>query len=151
MPERSAVVVPGCLAVWAGCACHVRVLVYLELQMASSRTYPPVLSEVWCFIHAWQVLMPPAHLWNEDVVVMATFSREINTAPSLGACVMARFQEGAVFTWVLAGGWADVLGWEWRCPGWMRPVPVSASPLRWRAPCAGNRPLPAKGTSERCF
>lgn len=39
---------------------------------------------------------------------MATFSREINTAPSLGACVMAWFQEGAVFIWFLAGRWADV-------------------------------------------
>lgn len=39
---------------------------------------------------------------------MATFSREINIAPSLGACVMAGFQEGDVFIWILAGGWTDV-------------------------------------------
>lgn len=45
---------------------------------------------------------------NEDVVVMATFNREINIASSLGACVMAGFQEGDVFIWVLAGGWTDV-------------------------------------------
>lgn len=40
---------------------------------------------------------------------MATFSVEINIAPSLCACVMAWFQEGDVSIWVLARGWADVL------------------------------------------
>lgn len=77
--------------------------------MAPSKTYPPVRS--WgvvfypCMTSAsWPL---PAHLLNEDVVVMTTFSRERNVPPSLGACVMAWFRQGGIFIWILARGWAD--------------------------------------------
>lgn len=49
----------------------------------------------------------PAHLLNEDVVVMTTFSREINVPSSLGSCVMAWFGQGGIFIRILAQGWAD--------------------------------------------
>lgn len=92
---------------------------------------------------------------------MATFSREINTAPSLGACVMARFQEGAVFIWFLAGGCADVFCVRaWRCQAQLAgPCAACAAPpwgsvsstAQRSLPHAGSKALQAKETSKRCF
>lgn len=77
--------------------------------MTSIKTHPPVCT--WgvvfypCMTSAsWPL---PASLLTEDVVVMTTFSREINVPPSLGACVMACFGQGSVFIWILAWGGPD--------------------------------------------
>lgn len=126
MLERFGMVVPRGLAVLRGVCLSCQGVSCLELQMASSRTYPPVLSRGVVFYScltspSWPF---PAHLLNEDVVVMATFSRGINIAPSLGACVMAWFQEGDDFIWILARvGQMFSVTWEQQCPSWSWLVP----------------------------
>lgn len=79
--------------------------------MTSSRTYPPVhAQDVVFFPCMTSALQPlPAHLLNEDVVVIATFSREINVPPSLGACVTTWFRLCGFFIRVLAQGWAQMI------------------------------------------